>query len=195
MALNQTTQFAVATLFFGVLSFLFDVFAELKKPPSGTPIQGKDVVICKFPNDPTVALGALSTIAIIICAVIGVLSLFFPYKGKSIPKNVLFQSTLLFVFFNVAVGVSLAGAGMTLWATLTEALHHIRNVHHNLESQCPTAKTGLFGGAGFVNLDASLFWLVCLMLTLNVREDHFSEDEEGESTGKYSEAATTEFLT
>lgn len=86
---------------------------------------------------------------------------------------------------------------MTLWATLTEALHHIRNVHHNLESQCPTAKTGLFGGAGFVNLDASLFWLVCLMLALNVREDHFSEDEDedGESTGKYSEAATTEFLT
>lgn len=68
---------------------------------------------------------------------------------------------------------------------IQEALHRIHNVHQNLEYACPTAKTGFFGGAAFLNLDASLFWLVNLMLTMNVREDYFGETED--SKGEYSE--------
>ena len=51
------------------------------------------------------------------------------------------------------------------------------NVHHNLETQCPTAKTGLLGGGAFVSLDSALFWLVALMLASNAREDYFDEVE------------------
>lgn len=64
-------------------------------------------------------------------------------------------------------------AALLLWPTITEQLHIIRNVHHNLATECPTAKTGLLGGGAFISLDASLFWLVSLMLADNAREDYF----------------------
>ncbi|CAI0420504.1 unnamed protein product, partial [Linum tenue] len=68
-------------------------------------------------------------------------------------------------------------AALLLWPTITEQLHLSRNVHRNLETACPTAKTGLLGGGAFVSLDSSLFWLVALMLAANVREDYFDEVE------------------
>lgn len=69
---------------------------------------------------------------------------------------------------------------MTLWATITEGLHHIHNVHHTVGYECPTAKTGLFGGAAFVSLCSMLFWLICQMLAHNSREDHLNEDLKGD---------------
>ena len=57
----------------------------------------------------------------------------------------------------------------------------MRNVYRNLDAECPTAKTGLLGGGAFLSLDSSLFWLVCLMLADNAREDYFDE------TGKVGE--------
>lgn len=68
-------------------------------------------------------------------------------------------------------------AALLLWTTITEQLHLSRNVHHNLQTACPTAKTGLLGGGAFVSLDSSLFWLVALMLADNAREDYFEEVE------------------
>ena len=79
----------------------------------------------------------------------------------------------------------LAGA-LLLWPTITEQLHLSRNVHHNMETSCPTAKTGLLGGGAFVSLDSALFWLVSLMLADNAREDYFSEV--GELDGGKGEA-------
>lgn len=73
--------------------------------------------------------------------------------------------------------VSTLALVMLLWATITEGLHRSRNVHHDPEYLCPTAKTGLFGGAAFLALDAALFWLICQMLTLNARADYFDEDD------------------
>ncbi|XP_072961816.1 uncharacterized protein [Typha angustifolia] len=177
MALSATSKFALAVAFFGSLAFIFGVVAENKKPPFGTPIKGKDVVICKFPSDPTIALGSFSVVTLVITAVIGHLAVFFPYKGRSVPHEALFRSTSLVVFFIVAEVVSALALGMMMWATITEGLHRSRNVHHNLETQCPTAKTGLFGGAAFLALDAALFWLVCEMLTLNARADYLDEDD------------------
>ncbi|XP_072955142.1 uncharacterized protein [Typha angustifolia] len=177
MALSQIPLFACATAFFGMLAFILDVFAELKKPPFGTPVPEKGVIICKFPVDPSIALGAMSIVAMLISVALGIVSIFFPYKGKPISKKVLFQDTLLIVFFNLSLVISIAGAGMTLWATFSESLHRIHNVHDDLRTTCPTAKTGLFGGAAFLHLDASLLWLICMMLALNIREDHFHHHE------------------
>jgi hypothetical protein len=42
----------------------------------------------------------------------------------------------------------------------------------------PDGETRLLGAAAFLNLDASLFWLVCLMLAGNVREDYFDGRDE-----------------
>lgn len=66
-----------------------------------------------------------------------------------------------------------------LWPTIQEQLHRSRNVHHNLDTDCPTAKTGLLGGGAFLSLDSCLFWLVALMLADNAREDYFDETEKG----------------
>ncbi|MED6115019.1 hypothetical protein PIB30_086139 [Stylosanthes scabra] len=65
--------------------------ALLLKPAAGTPVPGKGVVTCKFPADPTVALGYLSFAFLIVSTVAGYMSLFYPYKGKSVPQGVLFK--------------------------------------------------------------------------------------------------------
>lgn len=63
-----------------------------------------------------------------------------------------------------------------------------RNVHRNLETDCPTAKTGLLGGGAFLSLDSCLFWLVALMLADNVREDHLDGVE-----SRHSDSNSEEF--
>ncbi|KAF2313567.1 hypothetical protein GH714_011759 [Hevea brasiliensis] len=165
----------VATL--GVLSFIFGIIAENKKPAAGIPIIGKGGVICKYPSDPTIVLGYLSFTFLVASAVAGFLSLFYPYKGKSVPQSAMFGSTSFLVFFNIALFTAGLAAALLLWPTITEQLHLNRKVHHNLKTDCPTAKTGLLGGGAFVSLDSTLFWLVSLMLADNAREDYFDEVE------------------
>ncbi|KAB1204512.1 hypothetical protein CJ030_MR8G021836 [Morella rubra] len=150
-----------------------------ERPASGTPITGKGVVICKYPSDPSIALGYLSLVFLIGTTVAGFLSLFYPYKGKSVPQGAMFRSTSFVVFLNIAIfSAGLAGTFL-LWPTIQEQLHRSRNVHHNLDTDCPTAKTGLLGGGAFLSLDSCLFWLVALMLADNAREDYFDETKKG----------------
>ncbi|KAJ4962836.1 hypothetical protein NE237_022775 [Protea cynaroides] len=186
----QTSHISLAVATFGVLAFVFGVVAENKKPDYGTPVTGKGVVTCHFPSDPTVALGSLSIVALFLSACSGIFSILYPYKGKSVPVGALFQSTTLVVFLIVALVVSGLAEGLMMWATITEGLHISHNVHYNLEYQCPTAKTGLFGGAAFLAFDASLFWLVCQMLALNARADYLKEDD---PKGEYGEVLATEY--
>ncbi|KAF8009605.1 hypothetical protein BT93_J0575 [Corymbia citriodora subsp. variegata] len=181
----------VATL--GTLSFLFGVIAENKKPASGTAITGKDVVICKFPSDPTVALGYLSFAFLVLCTVVGYWSLFYPYKGRSIPQSAFFRNTGFVVFFNIALFAGGLAAAMLLWPTITEQLHQARNVHKNLSYTCPTAKTGLLGGGAFLSLDSALFWLVALMLADNTREDFFDEVDEPRKDADQGQVLTSEY--
>ncbi|XP_050257158.1 uncharacterized protein LOC126702499 [Quercus robur] len=167
----------------GVISFILGVVAENKKPATGTQIIGKSSVTCKYPSDPTVVLGYLSVAFLIATTVAGYLSLFYPYKGKSVPQGALFRSTSFVVFFNIALFTTGLAAALLLWPTITEQIHQVRNVYSSLDTECPTAKTGLLGGGAFLSLDSSLFWLVCLMLAANAREDYFDEtgkDGEGE---------------
>ncbi|XP_020228260.1 uncharacterized protein LOC109809377 [Cajanus cajan] len=169
---------ALTVTFFGLLSFILGVIAENKKPAAGTPVASKDGVTCKFPGDPTVALGYLSVAFLIASTVAGYVSLFYPYKGKSVPQGVLFKSTSFAVFFNIALFSTGLAATLLLWPTITEQLHLSRNVHHDLKYTCPTAKTGLLGGGAFLSLDSSLFWLIALMLAGNAREDFLDEDKD-----------------
>ncbi|KAJ7966078.1 putative Transmembrane protein [Quillaja saponaria] len=175
-------QMSLLVIFFGLLSFILGIVAENKKPAAGTPIEGKGVVICKYPTDPTVALGYLSVAFLVVSTVVGYLSLFYPYKGKAVPQSVLFQSTSFVVFFNISLFTAGLAASLLLWPTITEQLHLSRNVHHNIHTDCPTAKTGLLGGGAFLSLDSALFWLVAIMLADNAREDFFEEadDQKGE---------------
>ncbi|XP_027167660.1 uncharacterized protein LOC113767684 [Coffea eugenioides] len=169
----------IATL--GALSFIFGVVAENKKPASGTAVTMKDIVICNYPKDPTVALGICSIVFLVAASVAGYLSLFYPYRGKSVPQAALFRNTGFSVFFNIALGLTGLALAMLLWPTITEQLHLTHKVHHNLQTDCPTAKTGLLGGGAFLSLDSALFWLVSLMLADNAREDYFDEtDVKGE---------------
>ncbi|XP_078434576.1 keratin-associated protein (DUF1218) [Wolffia australiana] len=191
MALNKTVKIALAISFFGCVAFVLGVIAENKKPAGGIPIQGRGVIICQYPSDMTVLLGVFSVLALFISMFVGFISIFYPYNGKSVPTEALFRSTTLLVFFTIAIGVTVLAEGMMIWATVTEALHRSHNVHHNLESDCPTAKTGVFGGAAFLALDAALFWLICQMLALNARADYLDEDEDNK--GDYGQVLTTDY--
>lgn len=180
----------VATL--GVLAFILGIIAENKKPAGGTPIQGKDIVICKYGHDPTIALGSFSIISLLLSSIFGVISIFYPYKGKEAPVYALLRSPALVVFSAVAVALFFLSEGLMMWATITEGLHRTYNIHHNLNTDCPTAKTGLFGGAAFLALDTSLFWLICQMLTLNARADNEFDDDE-DPKGKYGQVMATDY--
>ncbi|XP_004501257.1 uncharacterized protein [Cicer arietinum] len=168
-------QMALLVSIFGVISFILGVVAENKKPGSGIPITVKNGVTCKYPSDPTVALGYLSVVFLVASTVVGYLSLFYPYKGKSVPQGILFKNTSFLVFFNVALFSAGLAATMLLWPTITEQIHLTRKVHLDADYACPTAKSGLLGGGAFLSLDACLFWLVALMLADNAREDYFDE--------------------
>jgi len=185
-------QMSLTVALFGVLSFIFGVIAENKKPEIGTPIAGKDVVICKYPTDLSVVFGFLSFAFLLVSTVAGFLSLFYPYKGKSLPQAALFRSTSFVIFFNISLLTAGLAAALLLWPTITEQLHLSRNVHRNLKTTCPTAKTGLLGGGAFVSLDASLFWLVALMLADNAREDYFEETEQ-DVKGEYGQVSAIDF--
>ncbi|GAB2215514.1 hypothetical protein Droror1_Dr00019901 [Drosera rotundifolia] len=178
-------QTALLTALFGVLSFTCGVIAENKKPSAGTAVQGKDSIICNYPSNPYIALGYISVVFLILSSVAGYLSISYPYKKRSIPYSALFHTKTMVVFFNIAWLTSGLAAALLVWPTVTEQLHVSKKVHYNLSYDCPTAKTGLIGGGAFVSLDSCLFWLICLMLASNAREDYFDEIEDssrGEST-------------
>ncbi|XP_022974908.1 uncharacterized protein LOC111473706 [Cucurbita maxima] len=162
----------------GVISFIYGVVAENKKPASRTPIPGKGTVICQYPADPTVALGYLSVGFLLASSIAGYLSLFYPYQGKPVPRGSMFKSSTSSIFFNIALFTTGLTITLLVWPTITEKIHLTRNVHQNLETACLTAKTGLLGGGAFLSLDSSLFWLVALMWAGNAREDYFDEIEE-----------------
>ncbi|KAL2318299.1 hypothetical protein Fmac_032175 [Flemingia macrophylla] len=178
-------QMALIMSLLGVVSFILGVVAENKKPAAGTAVPSSDghSVTCKYPSDPTVALGYLSTAFLVASTVVGYLSLFYPYKGKSIPQGVLFKHTTFTVFFNIALFTTGLAATLLLWPTITEQLHLTRNVHRDMSYECPTAKTGLLGGGAFLSLDSSLLWLIALMLADNAREDFFEDGEAGDKDG------------
>ncbi|KAH0454149.1 hypothetical protein IEQ34_016073 [Dendrobium chrysotoxum] len=125
------------------------------------------------------------TVLPVISAALGLLSVFFPYKGKSVPKGSRFYSMTLRVYFVCGCSrlVSVFAEAMMMLATDTEGFHCSLNGHEGMEYECPTAKNGLFGGAAFLALDASLFWLVCQKLALNARANFLEEEESNESYG------------
>ncbi|XP_039034492.1 uncharacterized protein LOC120170635 [Hibiscus syriacus] len=168
---------------FGVISLIFGVVAENKKPPHGNPeiLIGRDKLICKYPSDRTVALGFLSIASLGVSVLVGHYAVFYPYNGRSIPPHVFFRSISFMVFFLITLALSILAAGMLSWVTITELHHLTRNVHKDLKSTCPTAKTGLFGGAAFMALNASLFWLICLMLVDDVRKDYLAEQDDSKA--------------
>ncbi|PPR89134.1 hypothetical protein E1A91_A10G001600v1 [Gossypium mustelinum] len=176
MAIDIKTM-ATTVAVFGVLSLLFGVIAENKKPAFGNPeIQTSPLrVICNYPSDPTVVLGFLSIASLTTSVVLGYYSVFYPYNSTSVPYYVFLRSIPFFVFFLITMGLSMLGEGMLTWVTITELLHLTNNIHKDMKTTCPTAKTGLFGGAAFMSLNASLFWLICLMLADDVRKDYFVE--------------------
>ncbi|KAE8673399.1 Detected protein of unknown function [Hibiscus syriacus] len=197
---------------FGVISLIFGVVAENKKPPHGNPeiLIGRDKLICKYPSDRTVALGFLSIASLGVSVLVGHYAVFYPYNGRSIPPHVFFRSISFMVFFLItlfSIILNLRDCGCYerycdlrghYSDTITAVASNLdsdeiavanrflkpyltKNVHKDLKSTCPTAKTGLFGGAAFMALNASLFWLICLMLVDDVRKDYLAEQDDSKA--------------
>ncbi|KAL5574430.1 hypothetical protein UlMin_016129 [Ulmus minor] len=102
-----------------VVAFTIGPMLELGLPTTRIPITRQGVVICKYPCDSTVALRNLSFAFLLISMVAGFLSLFYPYKGKSLPQAVLFHSTIFVVFLNIAVGGAFVSLDSTLFWLVT----------------------------------------------------------------------------
>ncbi|GAU35967.1 hypothetical protein TSUD_207710 [Trifolium subterraneum] len=174
-------KMSIIVIMFGIISFLLGIVGENKKPSMGVLVQGKDAMICNYPNDPTVAFGYSSLGFLVASSLMGLVSIFYSYNRTSVPPSVLFKYTTLSIFFILALACSTLGGVMTLWPTITEQ-HHWRhnfysaNVTTSTKLGCPTAKTGLMGGGAFLCLISSLFWLLSLMLVKNARDDYLEED-------------------
>ncbi|KAG0447156.1 hypothetical protein HPP92_028467 [Vanilla planifolia] len=156
-------------------------------PKWGTPVQMKGYVMCNFPKDSTVALGALSVVALLISAVLGLLSVYFPYNGQRVPKHALFHGTTMRILPRRNAGDHFAEA-MMMWATITEGLHRSWNLHRRDGLQMPDGEDRVVWWCRLLALDASLFWLVCQMLTLNARSDYldYEEQDNMELMGRFS---------
>ncbi|MCO5612931.1 hypothetical protein L7F22_067204 [Adiantum nelumboides] len=179
MALGHVGILTSAIVVTGLLSFIFGIVAENKKPATGIATQQGDSA------DPYVPLGALSAIFLAATSVLGVTSIFFAYNKEAVPVSALARSKMLVTFSIISCILFFAAEGLILWASITENAYHIYRIHDT--AKCPTAKTGLMGGAAFLALDTMLFWLVCQMLTMNARADYLELDEEDEK-GTYGYA-------
>ncbi|KAJ8548117.1 hypothetical protein K7X08_021353 [Anisodus acutangulus] len=125
-----------------------------------------------------------------VIATLGVFSFIFGVTAENKKLGLQYQEkSLLFVDTGTFPwGTTGLAAALLLWPTISEQLHITRTIHHNLQTDCPTAKTGLLGGGAFLSLDSVLFWLVALMLADNAREDYFQEaDVKGELKASYAD--------
>ncbi|KAH9702005.1 hypothetical protein KPL71_025181 [Citrus sinensis] len=108
------------------------------------------------------------------------------------------DSTIILGFLSIValtasvVLLPMLAVGMLFWPTLAELIHRTRHVHHNMSTIRPTAKTGLFGGAAFMALNASLFWLICVILADNARDDYFDEEDQNHKC-EYGQVFTTDY--
>ncbi|KAG2390006.1 uncharacterized protein HKW66_Vig0225890 [Vigna angularis] len=156
-------QMSLIVSFLGVVSFVLGVLAENKKPAAGIPVTGLN--------------GASVT-----C------------KYPADRTVVLGYLSVAFLVASTVVGFTAGlAAALLLWPTITEQLHLTHNVHHDVNYECPTAKTGLLGGGAFLSLDSSLLWLIALMLAGNAREDFFEEESNGVEKGEYGTASSDNY--
>lgn len=198
MALGQVGWSALLITCSGLIAFILGISAENQKPTatrvSGLTASGRDTAVtCVYPADPTIWLGSIAVVLLFVTAIEGLVAIVFPYQGKKVPVRALFKSTSLLTFTILSVVIFLVAEALLLWATILESLHR-RHFNGKVDpmGSCPTAKTGLFGGAAFLALDSTLFWLICLMLTVNARADHFNSFEEEDLKGSYADVANAQ---
>ncbi|KAG0447241.1 hypothetical protein HPP92_028467 [Vanilla planifolia] len=119
--------------------------------------------------------------------ILGLLSVYFPYNGQRVPKHALFHGTTMRILPRRNAGDHFAEA-MMMWATITEGLHRSWNLHRRDGLQMPDGEDRVVWWCRLLALDASLFWLVCQMLTLNARSDYldYEEQDNMELMGRFS---------
>nr|XP_024386205.1 uncharacterized protein LOC112287455 [Physcomitrium patens]PNR46804.1 hypothetical protein PHYPA_013924 [Physcomitrium patens] len=196
MALGQAGTFALVVAFPGVIAFILGIVAENSKPTGDLAVKlvsASGQTTCLYPKDPTPALGTLAAILLFISATIAVVSLVYPYEGKRISIKNLAKSVGLVTFVVLSLTLFLVAESLLLWATVLESVHRSHNHHSAIPGFCPTAKAGLFGGAAFMALDSTLFWLICLMLVVNARADHFGYEEE-DVKGTYEGVTSADYV-
>lgn len=165
----------------GIASFILGVLAENAKPTDINLVSDGATTVCSYPKDSTPALGSAAVVFLFVSFLVAISSLIYPYDGKGVPLRALYKSAGLVVFVLLAVAIFFTAEGLMLWATVEQRVARRNPVHVGQLSACPGAKAGLFGGAAFLALDATLFWLICVMLALNARAAYLydGEDDKG----------------
>ncbi|KAL3677215.1 hypothetical protein R1sor_027163 [Riccia sorocarpa] len=190
MGMSQAGWAAVFLAVPGLLAFIFAVVAENKKPTDDQTEQifASGVTNCKYPDDPTIVLGILAVIFLFVSAILATVSFYYPFDKKRVSKSILWRSKSLVIFTILSYAIFMVAEALLLWALLVESDHRSNTTHLGQIHACPTAKAGLFGGAGFLALDATLFFLITLMLTVNSRADYL--EVETDDQGSYSQVTT-----
>lgn len=76
--------------------------------------------------------------------------------------------------------------------TISQALHRARNVHHSLETTCPTAKKSHFDQSGWLVLTDVIFWWSCAGTILKGRADDLQGDPHYQPGGNRNEGTPPE---
>ncbi|KAJ7568342.1 hypothetical protein O6H91_01G080500 [Diphasiastrum complanatum] len=193
MALGRVGYATIVYTVPGLIAFSLAIVAENKVPGDAAiqMEQSNGATTCHYPHDSSIALGILSVIFLFVSSSLAIVSLFFPYHGKPVPIAKLSRSVMFVIFFLLSLALFFTSEGLLMWATITESNHRKYNTHYQPLDACPTVKTGLLGGAGFLALDTTLFWLICMMLVVNARVEHYEVAELASENEKGSYAQVT----
>ncbi|KAK4338096.1 hypothetical protein RND71_042583 [Anisodus tanguticus] len=197
----------IATL--DVLSFIFGVVAENNKGEEGHSLQPEPQFQEKgllFVNIDMIQLLPWDFCLLFLAAsaVAGFLSLFYPYKGKSIPQAVLQRSTSFIIFLNVALGQLLVDIFELMLCPLTWTCKKFQWMHrvetYNFNDIYNVGNKVMDGNSGSVkmglsSLPDSKLLKAFKQLADNTRKDYFEEtaDLKGEPAVNYEPDRTAAF--
>ncbi|KAJ7294436.1 hypothetical protein O6H91_08G004800 [Diphasiastrum complanatum] len=193
MAIGQVRWASTLVTVPGLIAFALGVIAENKKPADDAIklIHMNGLTTCQYPMDSSIALGIFSIILLFASTAAAQAAIFFPYDGKHLPYHSLWKKQVFTAFFILSMVLYFTTEGLLIWATVIESNHRNYNIHHQALDSCPTAKTGLYGGAAFLALATTLFWLICMILVVNIRSDHLTEAED--ETGFYGQVTADQY--
>ncbi|XP_057431295.1 uncharacterized protein LOC130724139 [Lotus japonicus] len=171
-------QMAAIVSMLGVVSFILGIVAGRKNLVGRTPILLYDgIVTCMCPPV-SVVFAYLSVAFLIAFTKFGYISVFYPYKGKSVPHSEMFKHSTFTTFFHIAFFSSGVASYVLLRSTLItggELAHLTINIHNGPIYECPTAKIDILEVGAVLSLLSSMLWLVALMLAGNAREEFFGK--------------------
>jgi hypothetical protein len=210
MALVPGWIYPLTIFAFGTVAFSLMVIAENAKPqqdsayyPSNihATIDANGVRTCHYPKDNSPTLSAIAVAFMFTCAVLANVFSRVPFAFGQLNVFVPFHRILVYVWYCLAWSSTIVPIIIGSYAAWQEATHH-RNASQNIYTAydyygddhilCPTVKTGIFAGMGFIMAGSTVQWTAFYVMTQTARFQ--LQEEEAGYKGAYvgSQAAPVE---